>query len=86
MRDRCFLTMSFAIATVVELSQCTGVGGCGWPSSSRLSHRIIPSWQLQKRATNSASAANAMTNLHMLATVKTGPFNWTGLVSIGIHP
>ena len=45
-RDRCFLTVSFVIPTAVMLSQWTGVGGCGCPSSSNARRSIVPSWML----------------------------------------
>ena len=64
-RDRCFLTVSLAIPTAVLLSQCTGVGGCSCPSSSRISQIVLPSWQFTKRAPSSASAADATTNFNI---------------------
>ena len=44
-RERCHLTVSFAMDMAL-LSQCTGVGGCLWPSSSNASQKILPSLQL----------------------------------------
>jgi hypothetical protein len=60
--DRCRLMVLFAILTAVALSQCTGIFGCGWPRSSRVALKIIPSWQLRNSAPSSASAADATTN------------------------
>ncbi len=77
-RDRCFLTVLFVIDTAVLLSQCTGVAGWGWPSSSRVRRKTVASWQLLKRALSSASAAEATTNLHIPAITCTGPLSWMG--------
>ena len=45
-----FSTMSFAIATAVELSEWTGVGGCARPSSLRLRPKMAPSLVEWERA------------------------------------
>jgi hypothetical protein len=42
--------------TVIVLSMCIGVGGCGCPSLPRVKQRTLASWALRKRAPNSASA------------------------------
>ena len=72
--------------TVVALSQCIGVFGCGCPISSRVSRKIIPSWQARKRAPSSASAAEATTNFRILHREKNAPFNFIGLLSMGREP
>ncbi len=72
--------------TVVALSQCIGVFGCGWPISSRVSRKIIPSWQARKRAPSSTSAAKATTNLRILHREKNAPFNFIGCVLMGKDP
>jgi hypothetical protein len=64
-RDRCRLMVLVAIPTAVALSQCTGIFGCGWPRSSRVVLKIIPSWQFRNSAPSSASTADATTNLHI---------------------
>ena len=68
-RERCFLIVSFEISVAVMLSQCMGVAGCGWPISCKVSRIILPSLKLINNAPNSASAADATTNLwipHMI--------------------
>ena len=72
--------------TVVALSQCIGVLGCGWPISLSASRKIIPSWHARKRAPSSASAAEATTNLSILQREKNAPFNFIGCVSMGSDP
>jgi hypothetical protein len=47
-RDRCRLMVLLAIPMAVALSQYTGIFGCGWPRSSRVALKIIPSWQFKK--------------------------------------
>ncbi len=76
----------FAMPTVVTLSQCIGVFGCGWPISSNVSRKIMPSWHARKRAPSSASAADATTNLSILHSVKNAPFSLIGVPSIGKEP
>jgi hypothetical protein len=61
-RERCRLMVLLEIPTAVALSQWTGVLDCGWPRSSSVSRKIIPSWQFKNNAPNSASAAEATTN------------------------
>ncbi len=85
-RDRWRLIVLFAMPTVVALLQCTGVLSWGWPSSSRVSQKIIPSLQLRNRAPSSASAADATTKRSMVHSVKNGPFNLMGSPSFGSHP
>jgi hypothetical protein len=69
-QDLCCLTVLFAMPTAVELSQCTGVGGWGWPISSSVSQNIVACLQFRKRTLNLASAAEAMTNYNMAHRVK----------------
>ncbi len=85
-RDCWRLIVLFAMPTVVALSQCTGVRGWGWPSSSRVSQKIIPSLQLRNRAPSSALAADATTKQSMVHSVKNGPLNLMGSPSFGSHP
>ncbi len=80
------LIVLFAMPMVVALSQCTGVRGWGWPSSLRVSQKIIPSLQFRNRALSSASAADATTKQSMVHSVKNGPFNLMGSPSFGSHP
>jgi hypothetical protein len=63
--ERCFLMVSFAIPASVALSQCTVVGGCGWPSSCKTNRRIFPSLHFKNKAPNSASAAEDTTNFNI---------------------
>jgi hypothetical protein len=76
----------FAIPTTVALLQCTGIVGWGWLRSSRVSQKIIPSWQIRKRALSLASAADAATNCSIEHSMWNAPFNFMGLLSLGIHP
>jgi hypothetical protein len=56
-----------------ELSVCIGVGGWGYPISSRMVRIISASLALSKRPANSASVAEDMTFLRMLLTVWIAP-------------
>ena len=56
--------------TAVELSTTIGVGGCGWPISSRASRTGVAPFTLKNRAPSSASDA-AATTLHVLDDVGT---------------
>ncbi len=85
-RDRCFLTVLFAIDTAVLLSQCTGVVSWGWPSSSSMRCKMVASWQLLKRAPSSASAAEATTNLLIPAITWMGPLSCMGRPLTGSLP
>jgi len=42
------LTVLFAITTAVALSQWIGVFGWGWPNSSRVNRKIMPSLQFRR--------------------------------------
>ncbi len=72
--------------TTVELSQFTGVSGCGWPISSRVSQNFVACLQFKNNAPSSASAADAMTNRNIAHKVKNAPFNLIGCVGLGFHP
>jgi hypothetical protein len=85
-QDLCRLTMLFAMPTAVELSQCTDVGGWGWPISSSVSQNIVACLQFRKRAPSLASAAEAMMNHNMAHRVKKAPFNLMGLVGSARQP
>ena len=78
----------FVILTAVTLSQCTSILGCGWPRSSRVDLKIIPSWQLRKNAPNFASAADATTNRKIEHSVWKAPFllSVMGFPSTGQDP
>jgi len=45
--EHCSFTVLFAMPTMVELSQFTGVGGCMWPISSRVSQNIVACLQFK---------------------------------------
>jgi hypothetical protein len=79
-RDRCRLAVLFAMPTAVELLQCIGVGGWGWPISSSVSLKIVACLQLRKRAPSLASTAEAMTKRNIAHRVKKALFNLMGLV------
>ena len=59
-----------AMPTAVELSQLTGIGGCGWLSSSSVTQKIAARLQFKRRAPSSASAAEATTKRKMAHNVK----------------
>ena len=69
--------------TAVALSQCMGVGGCGWPRSSSASLIIFASFAFKNIAPNSASATDAATNLRIVQRVRIGPFRRMGRLSSG---
>ncbi len=79
-QDCCHLTVLFAMPTAVELLQCIGVGGWGWPISSSVSLKIVACLQLRKRAPSSASAVEATKKRNIAHRVKKAPFNLMGLV------
>ncbi len=78
--------MLFAIPTAVALSQWIGVFGRGWPNSSRVNRKIMPSLQFKKRSPSSASTAEATTKQRMAQNVKNAPFYLMGSPSLGIQP
>jgi hypothetical protein len=84
--ERWRFTVLFAMPTAVELSQLMGVGGCGWPISSRVSWNIVACLQFKNNAPSSASAADATTNHDIAHKVKNAPFNLIGCVGLGVHP
>ena len=86
LRDRCHLTVLFAIPAAVALSQCMGVGGCGWPSSLSVSLIIFASFAFKHIAPNSTSAADAATNLRILQSVRIGPSGQMGHLSSSCQP
>jgi hypothetical protein len=85
-QDRCRLMLLFAIPTAVALSQWTGIFGCGWPRSSRVSLKTTPSWQLRYNASSLASSANATTYHKIEHSVWKAPCSLMGFPSIGKDP
>ena len=67
-------------------AQCMGVGGCGWPSSLSGSMIIFASFAFKNIAPNSASAADAATNLRIVQSVRIGPFRRMGHLSSSCQP
>jgi hypothetical protein len=63
----------FVTPTAVELSVCIGLHGCGHPMSMRVCSWGTLSQAAMKSAESSASAIEAMTNLIMVAIVRTAP-------------
>ncbi len=61
----------FVTLTAVELSGWMGLHGCGHPMSMRVCRASTILWGTIKSAVSSASTAKAMTNLMMVAIVKT---------------
>ena len=85
-RDCWGLTVLFATPTVVEMSQCMGVGGCGCPISLRVNLKILACLQFRYRAPSSTSAAEATTKYKIAHSMKNAPFNLIGFVGPGFHP
>ena len=81
--DRCRFTVLFAMTAAVVLLQCMGVGGYGWPISSSVSLMIFASFAFKKIVPNSASAADAATNLRIVQSVRIGPFRKMGRLLSG---
>ncbi len=84
--DLCCLMVLFAILTVVALLQCTGIFGWIWPRSSRISLKVIPSWQFKNNALSLASAVKATTNCNIEHSVWKALFNLIGLPSCREEP
>merc|ERR1712086_64647 len=85
-RDRCFLTVAFAIPVAVLLSQCTGVGGWRWPSSLKANHNTLPSLIFKNKAPSSASAAEQTTICSMPHETNMFPFIWMFSPFLGTPP
>ena len=76
--QRC-LQVPLEMPLAVELSVWSGVAGCGWPISTRVVLSTVPSFAFKKRAPSSASAAEDMTCLRILAMLRIGPLGGGGL-------
>ncbi len=63
----------FVTPTAVELSVWIGLRGCGHPMPMRVCRWGTILWAAIKSAASSALAAEAMTNLMMVAIVRTVP-------------
>ena len=85
-RDRCCLTVLFAMLTAVALSQWMGVLGWGWPMLAKVCRKIIAAWQLWNNALSSASAADATTNCMTIVLMWKAPYKTMGSLSLGINP
>ncbi len=75
-RDLCHLMVLFVMPTAVKLTECTGVGGCGYPISSSVSWKIVARLQLRNSAPSSASAAEATTKCKMHTRWKMAHLSW----------
>ncbi len=82
-RDLCRLMVLFAMRMAIALSQWTGIFGCGWSRSLRVSLKIIPSWQLRNNAPSLASAADITTNRKIKHSVWKAPLSLMGFSSTG---
>ena len=71
----------FTIPTVVLLSMCIGVDGCGCPSLLRTVLMILASCALKNKAPSSAPAVEAATSLSMVHVMCTAPFSHLGSLS-----
>ncbi len=78
--------MLLTIPTVVVLSTCIGVGGCGCPSSSRTRCMTLASCALRNSAPSLASAADAATSLRIVQVMWIAPLMMIGMVSHGMLP
>ena len=85
-RDGCFFTLSFTIPGAVLMSQCTGVGGCRRPSSTRASRSTLPSLMSKKSAPNSASATEHTTIRSMPHETNMLPLIWMCATFLGALP
>ena len=65
--------LPFTILSAMALSVCIGVGGCGWPISSRMILINTASRAMMYSPANSASVADDMTCLMMCAMLRTAP-------------
>ena len=68
----------------VVLSTCMGVGGCGWPISSRVRLITVASWPFSKAAAISHSAAEETMLRNILHKLWIGPFNFGAAVCISL--
>ncbi len=55
-----------------------GVGGCGCSSLSSIRRRTLASWELRKRAPNSALVADVATILRMVQVIWIAPLSLIG--------
>ena len=78
--ERWILMLSLAIPHAVELSTWMGVGGCGYPISSRVVRSMAASFMLVKSPAVSASAADETTTLMTPVGVRMGPLMNVGLL------
>ena len=85
-RERCRLMVLLTIPTAVVLSMWIGIGGCGCPSSSKVSRKIFASCAFKNSAPSSASAADAATHFSTVARERMAPFNLMGSPSRGNEP
>ena len=86
MHGRCHCTVLFMMLAAVALSQCMGLGSCGWPSSSSVSLMIFAYFSFKNIAPNSASAADAATKFRIVQSVWIGPFRRMGRLLSGSQP
>ena len=61
-------------ASAIELSVCSGVGGCLCPISSKMILMYTASWAIMYNAANYASVANDITCIIMWYMLSTAPF------------
>ena len=78
----CF-AIPFTMLFAYVLSVSTGVGGCGWPISTREFLMDVYFWKFSNNPPNSASMADAMTFLVILNYTYNGPFSG-GIAVIGV--
>ena len=65
--------VSLTTPSAIELSVCSGVGGCGCPISSRIMRMYTASRAIMYRPANSASVADDMMSLIMCAILIMAP-------------
>ena len=81
--DLCLLTVQFEMPVAGELLQWICVGGCGCPSSCKVSPMILTSFAFRNSSPSSASAANSPTSLSIWNSVNIAPLRCMGCLSCG---
>ncbi len=72
--------------TVVVVSLCNGVGGCGWQSSSSVRQKTLASCAFRNSAPSLASAVDAAMSLRMVHCTWIAPLSLMGSPSRGKLP
>ena len=81
--DICLFMVPFAIPVAVASSQFIGLGGCGCPSSLKVSLMILDYFAFSNSSPSSSSAYNTVTNLSIWHMVNIAPFRCMGCLYCG---